>query len=116
MLVFSGAGRRGAAVFLRGMTAWIVLQDAGPLDTAKLKAALGTFPEQVDAESGNGLSVLRITLKEPEQISAMAEGSNPKSLSRPKSNRTPSPSAFRATKTMRPILRLRRCFQAQIGP
>jgi hypothetical protein len=76
ILVFPGAGRRGAAVFLRGLTAWIVLQDAAPLDTAKLKAALGTFPQEVDAESGNGLSVLRVTLGQPEQIAAYADGSN----------------------------------------
>ena len=39
-----GAGRRAAAVFTRGLTAWIVLENAPPLDVAKLKSQLGTFP------------------------------------------------------------------------
>jgi hypothetical protein len=76
VLVFQGAARRGSAVFMRGLTAWIVLQNAGPLDTAKLKAALGDFPQEVDAETGNGLSLLRVTLKQPEEIAALADGSN----------------------------------------
>jgi hypothetical protein len=76
VLVFQGAARRGAAVFMRGLTAWIVLQNAGPFDTARLKSVLGDFPEEVDAETGNGLSILRITLKQPEEIAALADGSN----------------------------------------
>jgi hypothetical protein len=76
VMTFAGASRHGSAVFLRGMTAWIVLQDAAPLDAAKLKAQLGTFPDAVEAATGNGVSVLRLTLKEPEQIAAFADGSN----------------------------------------
>jgi hypothetical protein len=76
VMTFAGASRRGSAVFLRGMTAWIVLQDAPPLDAAKLKAQLGTFPDAVEASSGGGVSILRIALKEPEQIAAFADGSN----------------------------------------
>ena len=76
VMTFAGASRRGSAVFLRGMTAWIVLQDAPPLDAAKLKAQLGTFPDTVEASSGGGIAILRIALKEPEQIAAFADGSN----------------------------------------
>jgi hypothetical protein len=76
VMTFAGASRHGSAVFLRGMTAWIVLQDAPPLDAAKLKAQLGTFPDAVEASSGGGVSILRIALKEPEQIAAFADGSN----------------------------------------
>jgi hypothetical protein len=76
VMVFPGAGRKGSAVFIRGMTAWVVLQDAPALDAARLKAQLGTFPDQVDASTGNGVSVLRITLKQPEEIAAYADGSN----------------------------------------
>jgi hypothetical protein len=76
VMTFAGASRRGSAVFMRGMTAWIVLQDAAALDAAKLKAQLGTFPDAVEASSGSGVSVLRITLKQPEQIAAYADGSN----------------------------------------
>jgi hypothetical protein len=76
VMTFTGAGRHGSAVFMRGNTAWIVLQDAPALDAAKLKDQLGTFPEQVDAASGNGVAILRLALKEPEEISAYAEGSD----------------------------------------
>jgi hypothetical protein len=75
VLTFPGAGRRGSAVFVRGMTAWVVLQNAAPLDAAKLKSQLGDFPAAVDAASSDNISVLRITLKQPEQIAATAEGS-----------------------------------------
>ncbi|HVV64466.1 MAG TPA: hypothetical protein VHC42_03290 [Rhizomicrobium sp.] len=76
VLTFAGASRKPAAVFLRGMTAWIVLQDAPAFDGARLKAELADFPSQIDASSGSGVSVLRIGLKEPEQIAAFADGSN----------------------------------------
>jgi hypothetical protein len=76
VMSFPGASQRGSAVFMRGTTAWIVLQNAPPLDAAKLKAALGTFPDAVDAASADGVSVLRITLKQQEQIGAYADGSN----------------------------------------
>jgi hypothetical protein len=75
-MVFAGAGRKGAAAFMRGLTAWIVLDDAAPLDAVKLKSQLGTFPEAVEAASGNGVSVLRITFKSQEQIAAFAEGAD----------------------------------------
>jgi hypothetical protein len=76
VMTFAGASRKGSAVFLRGLTAWIVLQDAPALDAAKLKGQLGNFPDTLEAASGDGVSVLRITLKEPEQIAAFADGSN----------------------------------------
>jgi hypothetical protein len=75
VLTFAGAGQRGSAVFMRGLTAWIVLQGAAPLDVLKLKSQLGTYPEQLEAFSGNGVSVLRITLRAPADIIARAEGS-----------------------------------------
>jgi hypothetical protein len=86
VMTFAGASRRGSAVFLRGMTAWIVLQDAPPLDAAKLKAQLGTFPDSVEASSGGGIAILRIALKEPEQIAAFADGSNLKVVIAPQVN------------------------------
>ncbi len=76
ILTFPGAARHNSAVFMRGTTAWIVLESAPPLDAARLKAQLGQFPDSVDASSSNGVSVLRLTLKQPEHISAAAEGSN----------------------------------------
>ena len=52
VLTFDGAANRGSAVFVRGLTAWIVLQGAPPLDAVKLKNALRDFP-------GRGRSLVR---------------------------------------------------------
>jgi hypothetical protein len=76
VLTFNGAANRGSAVFMRGLTAWIVLQGAAPLDAVKLKNALKDYPAAVEAASADGVSVLRITLKAPAQIGARADGSN----------------------------------------
>jgi hypothetical protein len=76
VLTFAGAANRGSAVFLRGLTAWIVLQGGQPLDAMKLKNALKDYPAAVEAASADGVSVLRITLKQPAQIGARADGSN----------------------------------------
>ncbi len=76
VLTFAGAANRGSAVFMRGLTAWIVLQGAAPLDALKLKGALKDYPAAVEASSADGVSVLRITLKQPAQIGAHADGSN----------------------------------------
>ncbi|HEY0281546.1 MAG TPA: hypothetical protein VGC27_02855 [Rhizomicrobium sp.] len=86
VLTFPGAGRRGAAVFVRGLTAWVVLQNAAPLDAAKLKSQLGDFPAAVDAASSDNVSILRITLKRPEKIAATAEGSALKVVIAPQTN------------------------------
>jgi hypothetical protein len=75
VLTFAGAANRGSAVFMRGMTAWIVLQGAAPLDALKLKAQLGDYPDTVEASSADNVSILRITLKAPAEISARADGS-----------------------------------------
>jgi hypothetical protein len=81
VLDFPGAGARSAAVFMRGATAWIVLDGASPIDVNQLKAALGDVP--LDASSGGGASMLRIGIKQPEQIAARAEGSNLKVIVAP---------------------------------
>ena len=45
VLTFPGAGRRGSAVFMRGMTAWIVLQNAAPLGCGQAEDRnSATFP------------------------------------------------------------------------
>ena len=76
ILTFAGAAIRGSAVFMRGLTAWIVLQGAAPLDAVKLKTSLGTFPVAVEAASADGVSVLRVTFAQQEQIGAHADGSD----------------------------------------
>jgi hypothetical protein len=73
-LDFPGAAARAAAVFIRGSTAWIVLDGASTIDSRQLKTVLGDVP--LDASSGGGASVLRIGLKLPEQIAVRAEGSD----------------------------------------
>src|SRR6185437_15138606 len=47
------ASGHAVAAFLRGMTAWMVIDAAIPIDPAKLKASLGDLPETVDVASGN---------------------------------------------------------------
>ncbi len=89
VLTFNGAANRGSAVFMRGLTAWIVLQGAPALDAMKLKTALGNFPVAVDASSANGVSVLRITLSQQEQIGAHADGSNLKVVIAPEVTESP---------------------------
>ena len=81
VLNFPGAGNRAAAVFIRGSTAWIVLDGASTIDVQQLKATLGQVP--LDASSGNGASVLRIGLNQSEKIAARAEGSNLKVILAP---------------------------------
>jgi tetratricopeptide (TPR) repeat protein len=73
-LTFPGAAAHGVAAFVRGMTAWIVLDGSHAIDPKVLKTALGDFPASLDASSGNGVSVLRIGLKRAEQIAVRTEG------------------------------------------
>ncbi len=71
---FKGAGPTPAAVFVRGLTAWIILENAPAFDPGNLKPALGDFAAGVEASSANGLGILRITLKAPAQIAARSLG------------------------------------------
>jgi hypothetical protein len=74
VLTFRGAGGRASAVFVRGLTAWVVLENAPAFDAKNLKIALGDFAPQIEAASSNGLGILRITLKAPAQIAALGLG------------------------------------------
>jgi hypothetical protein len=65
-----------AAVFIRGLTAWVVLPNAPAPDFAALKKSLGDFATAVEGSSSPGLSILRITLKEQNKIAARADGPN----------------------------------------
>ena len=76
ILNFKGANSHPSAVFVRGLTAWIVLEDAANLDAATLKAALGGFASGIEASSSPGVSILRITLKAPAPITALDNGSD----------------------------------------
>lgn len=74
LITFKGAGGRASAVFVRGLTAWVVLENAPNFDSRNLKTTLGDFAERLDAVSSNGLGILRITLKTPAQIGARGRG------------------------------------------
>ena len=76
IVTLPGAATRAAAIFLRNMTAWIVVDGAPTVDAVHLKTALGEFPASVDVSSGNGVTVLRIGFKQTEQIAARVDGSN----------------------------------------
>jgi tetratricopeptide (TPR) repeat protein len=71
---FKGAGGRASAVFVRGLTAWVVLENAPNFDSGNLKKALGDFAAGMEAVSSNGLGILRITLKRPAEIAARGMG------------------------------------------
>ena len=49
-----------AAVFVRGLTAWIVLQDSPALDVKKLKSMLRNYPAGMEATVQDGVAVLRV--------------------------------------------------------
>jgi hypothetical protein len=70
VLNFKHAGVSGSAVFIRGLTAWIVLENAPMFDVTQLKNALAGFAAGLEASSSPGLSILRIGLKQPEAITA----------------------------------------------
>ena len=76
MITFKGAGGRASAVFVRGLTAWVVLENAPNFDARNLKASVGDFAAGMEAISSNGLGILRITLKAPAEIAARGLGSN----------------------------------------
>ena len=73
---FKGAGALPSAVFVRGLTAWVVLENAPSFDSHNLKSALGDFAAGLEAVSSNGLGILRITLKQPAEISARGDDKN----------------------------------------
>jgi hypothetical protein len=76
VITFKGAGGRASAVFVRGLTAWVVLENAPNFDARNLKTSLGDFAAGLEAVSSNGLGILRITLKAPAEIGARGLGPN----------------------------------------
>ncbi|MBA2590038.1 MAG: hypothetical protein H0U98_15605 [Alphaproteobacteria bacterium] len=76
IITFKGAGPLPAAVFVRGLTAWVVLENAPNFDSRNLKGALGDFAAGLEAVSSSGLGILRITLKTPAEIAARINGND----------------------------------------
>jgi hypothetical protein len=71
-LAFRDAG--AAAVFVRGVTAWIVLENTPAPDADALRKSLNGFATGVEAAVSPGLTVLRIGLKSPAKIATRNEG------------------------------------------
>jgi hypothetical protein len=93
-VVLKFPGTTTAAVFVRGMTAWIVLDGTPVIDTGKLKAALGDFPASLDESTANSVSILRIGLKQPEEIGARELGQTLKVAIAPHVADTPTAIGF----------------------
>ncbi|HTQ14915.1 MAG TPA: hypothetical protein VMH86_13655 [Rhizomicrobium sp.] len=73
-VTLSFPGASNGAVFVRGLTAWIVLDGKQAIDPLKLKTALGDFPASFDASIADTESVLRVGLKAPVKIAAHGGG------------------------------------------
>lgn len=65
---------RAAAAFIRGATAWIVIDGGPAVDVGLLKSQLGDYPSSVDGSSSDGTTILRLGLKQPAQIGAQTAG------------------------------------------
>ncbi|HEX4370449.1 MAG TPA: hypothetical protein VH019_03800 [Rhizomicrobium sp.] len=74
VVVFKGAGAKPNAIFIRGMTAWVVLENAPAFNSNQLTQQLGPFAAGLEASSGNGMSILRVALKQPAKIVAQSNG------------------------------------------
>ncbi|HSM97357.1 MAG TPA: hypothetical protein VLT91_15040 [Rhizomicrobium sp.] len=89
VIMFANAAYHPTAVFERGATVWIVLDGAPPIDIDKLRTALGDFPAALDVSSSDGTSLVRVTLKQPEQVSADAVAGNLKVTIAPQIGKQP---------------------------
>jgi len=93
-LTFPGAADHGVAAFIRGTTAWIVLDGTPSIDPVHLKTALGDLPASVDVSNGDGYAVLRIGLNKDEQIAARGDGIDLKVTLAPHITVTPTEIGF----------------------
>jgi len=89
VILFANAAYHPTAVFERGATVWIVLDGAPPVDIEKLRTALGDFPASLDVSSSDGTSLVRVTLKQPEAVSADAVAGNLKVTIAPQIGKEP---------------------------
>jgi hypothetical protein len=70
------------AAFVRGTTAWIVVDGLTGFDPKRLAPALADLPIAVSSE--NGTTVMRVSLKQPEQIGVRVFGSDLKIILAPR--------------------------------
>ncbi|HXR96085.1 MAG TPA: hypothetical protein VN718_09400 [Rhizomicrobium sp.] len=94
VVVFKGAGAKPNAVFIRSMTAWVVLEKAPAFNSNQLTEQLGPFAAGLEASSGNGMSILRVTLKQPAKIAAQSNGPDLKVTISPDANASPITISF----------------------
>ncbi|HEX4481428.1 MAG TPA: hypothetical protein VH082_11495, partial [Rudaea sp.] len=94
IVMFANGAVHPSAVFERGNTVWVVLDGAPPIDAAKFKSALGDFPATLDVSTGEGVSVLRIGLKQTESVSASAQAGNLKVTISPQPGTPPTTFGF----------------------
>lgn len=74
VISFKNAASHPNAIFVRGLTAWMVLENTPSIDAAALKTQLGAFAAQVEASSAAGITVLRIGLKQAAPVAAENAG------------------------------------------
>lgn len=74
VISFKNAANHPNAIFVRGLTAWMVLENTPSIDAAALKTQLGGFASQVEASSAAGITVLRIGLKQAAPVTAENAG------------------------------------------
>ena len=94
VVMFKGAGAKPNAIFIRGMTAWVVLEKAPAFNSYQLTQQLGPFAAGLEASSGNGMSILRVTLKQPAKIAAQSNGPDLKVTISPDANTSPITISF----------------------
>ena len=94
VVVFKGAGAKPNAIFIRGMTAWVVLEKAPAFNSNQLTQQLGPFAAGLEASSGNGMSILRVTLKRPAKIAAQSNGPDLKVTISPDADASPITISF----------------------
>ncbi|HEV7959449.1 MAG TPA: hypothetical protein VGP01_00345, partial [Rhizomicrobium sp.] len=94
MVTFKGAGAKPNAVFIRGLTAWVVLENAPGFNSDQLTKQLGSFAAGLEASSGNGMSLLRINLKQPAKIISQSNGPDLKVTISAEANASPITISF----------------------
>ena len=75
VITFKGAGGRASAVFVRGLTAWVVLENAPDFRCPQSEGQRWAIsPPDWKRSPAMGLGILRITLKAPAEIAARGNG------------------------------------------
>ena len=112
--MFKGAGAKPNAVFIRGLTAWMVLENAPAFNPAIVKPSAGPFRRRLEASSGNGMSHPAHHPEAPAKIARQSNGPDLKVTISADAAPRPSPSASPATRTIPGAPRSPPCCRAPI--